>query len=98
MGQHFRFRCESCGYEALVSGGDDFGKICTTTTIFCLDCKALYDVVTSDIRSAPAGSKAKFALECPKKAEHRCRKWGQARKCPRCKGKMQVGDAEVLWD
>lgn len=32
MGCHYRFHCVNCGYEAVVSGGDDSGMDCTTTT------------------------------------------------------------------
>lgn len=98
MGRHSRFRCEACGHEVVVSGGDDVGMACTTTTIVCLDCRALYDVITSDTPWKPALSKHKFRLECPEHAEHRCRKWGRGRKCPKCQDPMQQGEVEVLWD
>ena len=35
MGAWNQFVCEVCGYEAEVSGGDDFGFRAFTTTVFC---------------------------------------------------------------
>lgn len=98
MGMMSRFHCEACGYEAEVSGGDDVGMDIATTTIVCLDCRALYDIVTSDSPWKPSLSKREFRLECPKDAEHRCRKWEQGHKCPRCNGDMQSSGMVALWD
>jgi hypothetical protein len=42
MGAKYQFICEGCGYEADVSGGDDFSFRALTTTIFCEECEELY--------------------------------------------------------
>ena len=47
MGRYFEFTCRACGYKAVVSGGDDMGLLCVTTTIVCYDCKELLDVPVS---------------------------------------------------
>ncbi len=39
MGGHVEFRCESCGYEAMVSGREDFGFKVYTATILCEGCE-----------------------------------------------------------
>lgn len=41
MGCTHRFRCQSCGYVAEVSGGPDSGFVVATQTMFCRDCDEL---------------------------------------------------------
>jgi transcription elongation factor Elf1 len=48
MGAKNQFICKHCDYEAIVSGGDDVGMACRTTTISCEDCGELFDVLTSE--------------------------------------------------
>jgi hypothetical protein len=36
MGTVYQFICESCGYKAKVSGGEDCGMSVVTKTIVCL--------------------------------------------------------------
>ena len=45
MGRLHKFECSNCSFSAEMSGGNDTGMICQTTTILCEDCKELYDVV-----------------------------------------------------
>jgi hypothetical protein len=45
MGRSFWFECVKCGYRAKVSGGADRGLDVFVQTIFCRDCKELYDAV-----------------------------------------------------
>ncbi len=46
MGLRRKFRCPSCDYEAIVSGGPDMGVRSATRTILCTTCRELWDVVT----------------------------------------------------
>jgi hypothetical protein len=46
MGRSYWFECAKCGYRATVSGRADRGINFFVQTIFCRDCKALYDAVT----------------------------------------------------
>jgi hypothetical protein len=46
MGRSFWFECGKCGYRANVSGGPDRGLNVCVQTIFCRECRALYDAVT----------------------------------------------------
>ncbi|MGE3408259.1 MAG: hypothetical protein AB7I37_15685 [Pirellulales bacterium] len=97
MGTSYRFRCDRCGYQALVSGGDDASMRCYTTTIECLGCQALYDVPTSDTpHRNPKQSPAKYALACPKNDQHACRKWSKQHPCPKCQKDMERGAIEVM--
>lgn len=48
MGTKTQFPCKHCSYQAIVSGGDDVGMRCCTTTISCQDCGELFDVITSE--------------------------------------------------
>jgi len=45
MGRIYLFECSKCGYRARVSGGADRGRHVAIQTIFCADCKELYDAV-----------------------------------------------------
>lgn len=44
MGRTFHFECPHCLYRANVSGGADAGLHCSIQTIFCHDCRELFDV------------------------------------------------------
>ena len=47
MGRTYLFECTKCGYRAKVSGGEDSGLQFAVKTVFCRDCKELYDAVTA---------------------------------------------------
>ncbi len=93
MGSSSRFSCPACGYEALVSGGDDAGFSLLTTTVLCEECRELYDVETG---SPHAGRTTEPA--CPVTAAHRVSRWEHPGPCPRCGGRMDLQGTEVLWD
>lgn len=99
MGRHSQFRCDACGYEAVVSGGPDVGFAVETRTIACAKCKQLFDVVTSE---DPGNPKApRIALRCPRSrtATHPVKPWKANGPCPSCGGKMQVtGEVVEMWD
>lgn len=59
MGRSYWFECSKCGYRARVSGCLDRGLDFFVQTIFCRDCKQLYDAVTrlrvaADAKSHPS--------------------------------------------
>ena len=109
MGQCREFICPKCGYDAVVSGGDDRGFHVWTTTIVCVDCRALYDVVW---REDPGRGRTptECSLVCPgvdpddeeteatPNPDHRVRKWEAPGPCPRCGTTMEVGGEGPLWD
>jgi hypothetical protein len=45
MGTSYQYTCESCGYEAQVSGGRDIGMMAVVRTMFCRSCRELVDVL-----------------------------------------------------
>lgn len=61
MGTRCHFVCKDCNYEAHVSGCDDVGMRCHTTTISCRECGELFDVMTSE---APSTGQSKEPV-CP---------------------------------
>ena len=65
MGTSYQFICSKCDYEAVVSGGDDVGMACRTTTISCLDCGELFDAVISDQPWEKAAGPSDEELVCP---------------------------------
>lgn len=67
-----------------------------TTTILCVDCREIYDVVTHNHKT---GRDKK--VRCPRKASHDIRLWVAPGPCPRCgvPGMGHAADGEViLWD
>jgi len=44
MGIRYRYKCENCEYEAVVSGGLDQGITNSTHTIVCNECRELSDI------------------------------------------------------
>lgn len=44
MGRVYTYTCPRCEYRARVTGGKAQGFHCETRTIWCRDCRALYDV------------------------------------------------------
>ena len=53
MGRTFQFECPWCQYRAQLSGGADSGMHCDVQTIFCRDCRQLFDVFTRIQRRKP---------------------------------------------
>ncbi len=99
MGAKLEFRCESCGYEAMVSGRDDFGFKARTTTILCEECEELYDVVTSiSIHNEGAADRPEIEPKCPRSNRHTVGRWEHPGACPKCGDEMTGGDKITMWD
>lgn len=101
MGQILSFRCSQCSYTAEVSGGGDAGFFCTTTTIECLDCSELYDVVTSKVDRRTKGHLWREVEPCcPKSKGHQWREWRYPGNCPRCGEAMKEDEngVVIMWD
>ncbi len=98
MGYLYSFKCQSCGYYAEVSGGDDVGMMASTTTINCGVCRELYDVVV--LSRSRARTPARKEPQCPKVNTHPVTVWKHPGPCPRCGETLDL-DPEgpvVLWD
>lgn len=67
-----------------------------TTTILCVQCQEICDVVT---RSRETSRDKK--VRCPKDPKHEVRRWTASDACPRC-GEPRMGQADdgelTLWD
>jgi len=113
MGTKYQFTCKHCNYETVVSGGDDVGMRCRTTTISCQDCGELFDVVTSDEPWDESAALSDDELVCPGQAAgdpdddedadrpnpgHRVQRWEYPGPCPKCGQPMTRGRVDVLWD
>ena len=113
MGTNYQFLCKHCDYEAVVSGGDDVGMGCRTTTISCQDCGELFDVVTSEQPWDESTGLPDEELVCPGPApddadddegkdysnpSHHVRRWTFPGPCPKCGQVMTKGDLIVNWD
>ena len=98
MGTRRRFACPSCGYAALVSGGDDCGFFYATRTVVCARCAEVSDVVCSETPWDPGSVASYCFLRCPS-CDGPVRPW-RNRACPRC-GEAMEPDPEgpvVSWD
>ena len=113
MGTNYQFLCKHCDYETVVSGGDDVGMACRTTTIGCQDCGDLFDVVTSEQPWGESAGLSDEELVCPGPApddsdddestdrsnpSHRVQRWTFPGPCPKCGQAMTKGDLSVHWD
>jgi len=100
MGARAEFKCPGCGYSAMVSGGEDGGMEVSTTTISCVECQELYDVVSGRIVFADTADATlnPETIRCHKDAEHQIREWQANGPCPRCQTQMNRGEDYVLWD
>ena len=100
VGNKFQFRCETCGYEATVSGGGDAGISILTITVVCEDCEELYDVVTAEMPERGTGTRNFVPMEprCPVSGEHAIEAWQHPGACPRCGSELVEGGSRVLWD
>ncbi len=97
MGQLHSFKCQSCGYYAEVSGGDDAGMMIVTTTISCGVCRELYDAVVHKVREPWLGD---IEPRCPRAKRHAVTVWTHPGPCPKC-GEPLDYDPEgitALWD
>ena len=92
MGTLYRFTCPACAYSAEVSGGQDVGMVATTTTIACLSCKKLHDVVIGEFGATDQ------IPRCPRDRRHRWQLWTAGGPCPRCSTPMDQGEATLDWD
>ena len=94
MGRLYKFECSNCGYSEEVSGGNDTGMICQTTTILCKDCQELYDVVIKYHRQEEVKE-----LVCPENNQHEIRSWNYPDTCPVCGEKMKIDkNTIIMWD
>ena len=97
MGVWSNFKCKQCEYTPEVSGMEDRGMICFTTTILCQDCKRLYDVVTEK-HSRWDDRSDQVEPRCPRRKDHKFRKWVFPDVCPKCGGEMEQSKSMVFWD
>lgn len=113
MGSLYLFSCPSCGYEAQVSGGLDFGMACVTHTVSCPQCQELSDTLVSDrpgdvvVHRLQADGEEGLdvlpgtvpeRLRCETDRRHTARPWEHPGPCPRCGTTLAKGDMAMSWD
>ncbi len=114
MGSSYLFSCPSCGYEAEVSGGLDFGMACVTHTVSCPDCKKLSDALISTNPGDVVAPRLLIddeegdldvlpgtvpeQLRCETDRRHTARPWEHPGPCPRCGATLVKGELAVDWD
>jgi Zn finger protein HypA/HybF involved in hydrogenase expression len=97
MGTLYRFACESCAYEADVSGGRDAGFVARTETMVCRTCHDVVDVLVGESVEGMLEDADQHLNRCPKCRSHHVETW-TGQRCPRCGLAMKKGDVTLLWD
>ncbi len=95
MGALYKFRCLSCGYSAMLTGGLSIGIEDAWGTVACEECRKLYDVLA--IKDA-WHSKQEVKQECPRDKSHHVIPWQHPGECPRCGAQMIRGKMAGIWD
>lgn len=96
MGTRYDFHCNDCGLDAKVSGGDDRGRFIATRTMFCTQCKALYDVLIENTEDPtnPIPEDCRLKPDdlgkCPKCRNAELTPWKSGERCPRCGGTIET--------
>jgi len=103
MGTKYLFRCSECGYQAIVSDGEDRGFFSVVRTMECLDCRELVDVLIGAYgeKGKKTGNSDldKLYEICPKCKCSRVSIWDKSKPCPKCREKMrQDPDFGCDWD
>ena len=77
------------------------GMACATTTISCIECQELYDIVISNepwLAMEPGFKVSQDLINCPVIRKHDCSIWKYPYPCPKCGSNMQRGPVVLLWD
>jgi len=112
MGTRLTFKCKSCGYRVISSGGHDYGMFTVTQPFICKSCNNIVDVCVGEngqtysmeeiiLKKKEGASNLKF-LTCPECGSGtNLVKWNEIRKpCPRCDGRMEndINGLVMEWD
>ena len=100
MGIQIEFTCQSCGYNAEVSGGKDYGMVAVVQTMVCGSCSELLDVLIGrGGEEGPTGDSDydKDLGVCPQCRGKDLVVWEESMGCPKCEGRMNEGQ-RTLWD
>jgi Zn finger protein HypA/HybF involved in hydrogenase expression len=105
MGMIQKFVCQDCGLKANVSGGEDRGFYVQTRTMFCQQCRALYDVLVdrtydfTNPRPPLTPEEQQLIGRCPECESDALIAWTDGDPCPACGGEISKGRGPaVLWD
>ena len=112
MGQENTYKCDSCSYSVLTSGGHDVGMRAVTDTYICTSCKEIVDVLVGErgqvypkddipelVNDILEQSEFYSCPDCNSKESLVI--WDtEKRPCPKCDGQMEI-DPEggtIMWD
>ena len=112
MGAGFRFSCRTCGYQADVSGGLNFGMMSVTHTVSCPRCRELSDLPVSEkpweIMGTPLarGDEGETVqavwmakrISCGRDRRHTAQLWSHPGPCPRCGETLVQGERTAFWE
>ncbi|NVM01571.1 MAG: hypothetical protein HWN67_04515 [Candidatus Helarchaeota archaeon] len=100
MGISYKFTCDGCGYNQVVTGGKDRGLVRIGMTINCNTCKELYDIFLKEenpsIIFSPDWNPP--TVYCPKSNDHAVDFWNHPGPCPKCGKTMRKGEGVIEWD
>jgi len=102
MGTRHQYKCENCGYSAVVSGGIDCGFVAVVQTMICHDCERLVDVLVGRCGFVGPTGDLEYDKElglCPRCHGNNLTTWTDLRACPKCDDSM-INDMSLIvnWD
>jgi hypothetical protein len=112
VGRKYRFFCESCGYEAQVSGGPDRGWFAAAHTVSCPRCRelsdaelcnAFHDISAFDLLRLSGHDLALWMqsqkkTRCGLDGRHAASLWSHPGPCPRCGTTLRREGPVAMWD
>jgi DNA-directed RNA polymerase subunit RPC12/RpoP len=102
MGRRYSFKCSSCKYEVVTSGGFGGGKIVATKTFVCSDCKILEDIIVKKFRNFDDSPVVdSIIIKCHECGGQNLTEWDTEKKpCPKCGKKMKINPNGIVisWD
>jgi len=97
MVEFYKFYCEACGYEAMVSGKSGGSEFDEGLTIACEDCRQLYEIEPENAFTQKRKRSYRM-LRCPVNYIHKIHAWSHPGLCPNCGKPLKRGEMVIQWD
>jgi hypothetical protein len=97
MVEYYKYFCDACGYEAMVSGKGGRESLDGGMTILCEDCKELYEIEPENAFTEKMKRSYRM-LRCPEAYTHKILEWSYPGPCPKCGKPMIRGEMVIRWD
>ena len=101
MGTTYYFKCDTCDYTAIISGGRDSGFVALVESMTCSNCNEIVDVLIGAYGKEGKTDDEDINKElglCPECKRPDVVPWDDEKSCPKCDRKMIRGKEASLWD